>query len=268
MVCTRRSVLFLERCMGALFFIIQFEPLAYAQVDMLTRHNNPARTGANLQEHILNVSNVKNGSFGKLARRVVDGNLYAQPLIVSGAKAAGRATTDLVILATEHNSVYAFDANDIGPSSLTAQVWHTGPDKLGNSIESTKLYTDIGIPTCTDITTEVGITSTPAIRLTRQQSPKRGVVFTVAKSWSDGKYSYSLFALDLSSGAVLSKTNIEGEVLGSGKGSITLNGQQVIRFNAEYQLNRPALLISGTTLYLRIRWALRSRTLPRLDLRL
>lgn len=215
---------------------------------MLTHHNDAARTGANLREQVLNTSNLKNGSFGKLASRVVDGDPYAQPLIVTGAKAAGRAATDLVIVATEHNSVYAFDAEDVDPASTTAQVWHTGPDQLGSPVPSGRLYRDIGMPTCQGMTPEVGITSTPAIQLTKQDSPKEGVVFAVAKSWSNGRYSYALLALDLASGARLSRTLIQGEVAGSGIGHITLNGRNVIRFDAEYELNRPALLLSGNTL--------------------
>src|SRR3954453_3690071 len=83
-------------------------PLA-AQVDVLTHHNDNARSGANLKETQLNTSNVNNGQFGKLAFRLVDGNVYAQPLVVSQANIQGRAgATNAVIIATEHNSVFAF----------------------------------------------------------------------------------------------------------------------------------------------------------------
>lgn len=240
--------MFVLRTGGALLLAFPFAALAIAQVDVLTHHNDVARTGANLREQTLNTSNVKNGSFGKLVSRIVDGDPYAQPLIVTGAKAAGRAPTDLVIVATEHNSVYAFDAEDVDPASTTAQVWHTGPDQIGAPVPSARLYRDIGLPTCQGMTPEVGITSTPAIQLTKQDAPKEGVIFTVAKSWSNGRYSYSLLALDLASGGRLSRTVIQGEAPGTGIGHITVNGKSVIRFNAEYELNRPALLLSGNTL--------------------
>src|SRR4051812_30304317 len=89
-----------------------------AQVDVLTQHNDTARSGANLQETKLNTSSVKAATFGKLAFRLVDGNLFAQPLIVSQARIAGRAgTPNVAIVATAHNSVYAFDADDTNQAS-------------------------------------------------------------------------------------------------------------------------------------------------------
>ena len=236
---------FLQPC----FAVVLAFP-ALAQVDVLNHHSDAGRTGANLQETHLNPSNVRNGTFGKLVYRILDGNPYAQPLIVTGVKIDGRGATDVAIVATEHNSVYAFDANDINPSSTSAQLWHTGPNVLGNHVDSQQLYNDIGIPTCADLTTEVGITGTPAIQLTRPQAPREGVIFVAAKSKSNGAYAYTLFALNLSNGVKLSQTLIQGQAAGSGIGSIVVNGRNIIRFNAEYQLNRPALLISGNTLYI------------------
>ena len=218
-------------------------------VDVLTRHNNVGHTGANLEERLLNTSNVRNGSFGKVAYRLIDGNPYAQPLVVSEAKAMGRSTTNLVLVATEHNSVYAFDADDVNASSNRSMVWHTGPDVLGDPIDSYKLYSDIGIPQCTDITTEFGITSTPVIKLTRAKAPKQGVIFVMAKTMVADEYTYSLFALDLASGTKVSKTEIQGQVAGTGTGSSVVNGKSILKFNARYQLNRPALLLDGNTLY-------------------
>src|SRR5215475_791953 len=89
-----------------------------AQVDALTHRYDNARSGANLQETKLTVSNVNNKSFGKLAFRIVDGNVYAQPLIVSQARIVKRTDpTNVAIVATEHNSVYAFDADDTNQAS-------------------------------------------------------------------------------------------------------------------------------------------------------
>jgi hypothetical protein len=87
--------------------------LAEAQADVLTQHNDAGRSGANLQETQLNTSNVNNKTFGKLAFRLVDGNVYAQPLIVSQQRspaALDRRTWRLSPPNT--NSVYAFDAED------------------------------------------------------------------------------------------------------------------------------------------------------------
>ncbi|HEY9126613.1 MAG TPA: hypothetical protein VIM62_05765 [Acidobacteriaceae bacterium] len=223
---------------------------ANGQIDALQHHNDLARTGANLHETQLNTSNVKPGSFGKLATRLVDGNPYAQPLVITKAAIAGRSPTDVVIVATEHNSVYAFDANDVDPDSSRAQLWHAGPDRLGEAVDTNQLYSDLKIQTCADISTEVGITSTPAIQLTHAQAPKEGVVYVVAKSKTRGVYSYTLFALRLADGAELSRTLIRGQAAGTGVGSRIVHGRHVISFQAEYEFNRAALMLQGNTLYI------------------
>ena len=218
--------------------------------DILTRRNDAGRTGANLQELRLTPKNVKSGAFGKLVYREVDGNPYAQPLVVSGVKVAGRGargTIDLAIVATEHNSVYAFDANDVDTASVRAQVWRSS---VGQPVKSEELYHDVGADECSDLTTEIGITGTPAIQLKRAQEPKEGVIFVAAKSKTNGVYAYTLVALNLATGAKISATPIRGEVTGSGKGSVVIHGKRVLPFDAKLQLNRPALLLSGNTLYI------------------
>jgi hypothetical protein len=223
-------------------------PMA-AQVDVLTQHNDNSRSGANLRETTLNTSNVAKDRFGKLAVRVVDGNVYAQPLVVSQAKIVGRATpTNVVIVATENNSVYAFDGEDTNPISTTAQLWHTGPGLLGEHIESRELYEKVGSPTCADLTTKIGITGTPAIEITRQLAPKEGIIFVAAKSKIGARYEYKLFALDLATGQEISALKIRGEVQGSGAGSVGAGLRKTIAFNPLYELNRPALLLNGNTL--------------------
>src|SRR5665213_720301 len=225
-------------------------PRLRAQVDVLTQHNDNARSGANLRETTLNTSNVNKDHFGKLASRTVDGNVYAQPLVVSGALISGRESpTNVVIVATENNSVYAFDAEDTDRASTKALLWHTGPTVLGEHIESRELYARIGTPACGDLTTKIGITGTPAIQISKPGSPKEGTIFVAAKSKSGSGYVYKLFALSLATGEQIAATEIEGEVAGSGIGS-TGNGQnRVIAFDPMYELNRPALLLNGNTLY-------------------
>src|SRR4051794_14332733 len=83
--------------------------------DVLTQHNDNARNGANLSETILSTSNVKPGTFGKLFSRPVVGHIYAQPLYASKvpvATAQGSENHNVVFVATEHNDIYAFDADD------------------------------------------------------------------------------------------------------------------------------------------------------------
>jgi len=98
-----------------------------AQVSVLTQHNDNARTGQNLSETALNTGNVNQSEFGKLFWRTVDGFIYAQPLYVPGLTIQG-ITRNVVYVATQHNSVYAFDADD--PTASTP-LWQVN---LGTSV--------------------------------------------------------------------------------------------------------------------------------------
>ncbi len=91
-----------------------------AQIDLLTQHNDNARTGANLEETTLTPMNVTEKLFGMLFKRVVDDQLYTQPLLAAHINIGG-GTHDVVYVTTVNNSVYAFDAND---ASATAPLWH------------------------------------------------------------------------------------------------------------------------------------------------
>src|SRR5262245_22992682 len=82
-----------------------------AQVNVLTYHNNNARTGVNSNETNLTPANVRPETFGKLFNYTVDGHIYAQPLYVSGLDIPGRGKRNVVFIATQHNSVYALDAD-------------------------------------------------------------------------------------------------------------------------------------------------------------
>jgi hypothetical protein len=98
-----------------------------AQVSVLTQHNDNSRSGQNLNETILNTSNVNVSNFGKVFFRTVDGDVYAQPLLVSNLAIQGQ-TRNVLYVVTEHNSAFAFDADD---PVATAPLWQVN---VGTSV--------------------------------------------------------------------------------------------------------------------------------------
>src|SRR5579872_3084722 len=123
---------------------------ATAQVRVLTWHNDNARTGQNLQETILTPANVNSSTFGLRTVLKVDGKVDAQPLYVSSQSIAG-GTHNVLYVATEHGSLYAFDADTYAP---LLQVSLIGAGETPSD--------DHG---CGQVTPEIGITATPAIDL-------------------------------------------------------------------------------------------------------
>ncbi len=120
-----------------------------------TSQYDNARTGATLHEKILTPENVNAKQFGKLGAYKVDGAVYAQPLFLPSVEIRGKGTHDVLFVATEHDSVYAFDANRPGDPPL----WHASfLDKARGVRTLSEDMVD-----CPFIRPEVGITSTPVI---------------------------------------------------------------------------------------------------------
>lgn len=226
---------------------------ASAQVDVLTQHNGPDRAGANLAETKLDSTNVKT-RFGKLCFRPVDGNIYAQPLYASNARVTlgGQAVTrNVVIVATENNSVFAFNADDTSPTSASFQLWKS--QQLGPPVPSEDLsaflsafHTGVGRNFCLDLTTQIGITSTPVI------SPDKKLIYVLAKSVAAPaprlKTVHFLHALNMADGTPAHPpVEVKGEVVGTGMGSNPSTGR--ITFDSNFQLNRPALLLVDGVVY-------------------
>ena len=212
------------------------------QVSVLTQHNDAARTGQNLSEMTLNTSNVNQSTFGKLFYRTVDGFIYAQPLYVPGLTIQG-TTHNVVYVATEHNSVFAFDADN---PNEPAPLWQVN---LGTSVPMEDICiitgdTNPGDCPYYDISPEIGITSTPAI------DPVAGILYVVArtKNTSDSTYHYFLHALSLTTGSeeLGGPMEITGQV--SGTGAASQNGTVV--FDPTYVNQRPSLLLVNGVLYI------------------
>ena len=128
--------------------------LAGLLVNVLTYQYGNTRAGANLQETILTPANVNASQFGKLFSQSVDGYIYGQPLYLSGVTILGKGSHNVVYVATEHDSVYAFDAD-----SNTPALWHTSFLNASAGVTSVPA----GDTDCSQIVPEIGITSTPVI---------------------------------------------------------------------------------------------------------
>jgi len=188
---------------------------------VLTYHNDVARTGQNLEERILTLANVNVKKFGKVGFLDTDGLVDAEPLYVSNLTIAGRAH-NVVFAATEHDSVYAFDADTL------TQLWHVSVIGANETPSD-----DRG---CAQVSPEIGITSTPVISL----NGNGGVMYLVAMSKDrEGNYFQRLHALDISTGAEMSgsPTAIEA-TFPSLKGHTTFDPKQ-------YKERASLLLLDG-----------------------
>ncbi len=146
-------------------------PSAFSQ-NVLTYHNNNSRTGLNPSEATLTLSNVNSTSFGKLFTLTADGLVDGEPLYLSAVPIPGSGTHNLLIVVTENDSVYAFDADN------GSVIWHVTTLKSGETPSD-----DRG---CGQVTPQIGITSTPVIR---RPTGSNGVIYTVAMSKdSSGNY--------------------------------------------------------------------------------
>jgi hypothetical protein len=210
---------------------------ALAQVNVTTQHNNNARTGANLNEETLTTANVNVNQFGKLFSRDVDGQIYAQPLYVANVILQDASVHNVVYIATQNNSVYAYDADDADPDA--APLWKVN---LGlAAVTPNGDFARIRFVPYHDLFPEVGITGTPVIDLSTN------TLYVVALTRESGVYHHRLHALDITSGREKfgGPIDIGGSVPGSGDGSV--DGR--VSFNSLDQLQRPALLLSNGVVY-------------------
>src|SRR5580658_304021 len=202
-------------------------PLA-AQTNVLTYHNDVARTGQNPTETTLTTSNVNSVTFGKRFQATLDGLVDAQPLYVFGVSIPNQGSHNVLIAATENDSLYALDA-DTG-----AQIWKVSLLPSGESPSDDR--------NCSQVTPQIGITSTPVIVL--KPDTTEGAIFAVAMSKdSSGKYHQRLHKVSLTTGKTLT-TSVE--VIGKypGTGEDSKDGYALFD-PAQYKERSGLLLLNG-----------------------
>lgn len=203
---------------------------APAVTDVLTYHNDNARSAQNLTEGILTPAVVGSTRFGLLRVLAADGLVDAQPLVVSNLSVGGK-TRNVLFIATEHASVYSFDADD---GTALAQTSLLGASETTSDNRG-----------CGQVTPEIGITATPVID---RSAGSRGTLYAVAMSRdAAGKYYQRLHALDLATLAEQpsSPVVVQASYPGSGANS---SGGQVVFDPAQYK-ERAGLLLVGGTVY-------------------
>ncbi len=198
--------------------------------DVTTYHYDNARDGLNAQETILTTANVNATQFGKIGFDTVDGKVDAQPLYLGGVTAGGK-TRNVLYVATEHGSLYAFDADD------GTQIWMVSVLGAGETPSDDHK--------CNQISPEIGITATPVID--RKQGAN-GTIFVVAMSKdAAGNYHHRLHALDITTGAEISGSPTEITATYPGTGDGSANGK--VTFNPTFYAERAALTLVNGTIY-------------------
>ena len=206
---------------------------------LLTAQYDNARTGANLNETILTPANVNAAQFGKLFTIKVDGDVYAQPLYLPGVDIPGKGKHNVLFVATENDSVYAFDADN--PS---APLWHVN---LANSAGGVTPLSERDT-SCFFIVPQVGITSTPVI------DPKTGTLYVLARTkehkglLSADVFRQRLHALAITTGAEKFGGPVEIKASVKGTGSGQAGGQ--VAFDPQRENPRAALLLVNGSVYL------------------
>ena len=238
-----RSVCRFARLQRALFCAVVMSAGAstvWSQASVLTQHNDNSRTGQNTNEIVLNPSNVNYSQFGKLFAQPVDGQVYAQPLYVPNVTIGG-ATHNVVIVATEADSVYAFDADSTSGSN-SSPLWKASLIDMAHGAAAGATTVTSSNSNCDLIQPTVGITSTPVIDATA------GTIYVEAKSEENGTFLHRLHALDITTGAekdsgpVVITTTVSGTGDGSSNGSLT--------FDALTQVSRSGLLLVNGSVYI------------------
>ena len=211
------------------------------RIDVLTNRYDVSRTGANLQEKILNARNVAAGQFGKVFEREVDGDIYAQPLIKTNVNIPSVGLRDVVYIATGNNSLYAFDAST---RTQSQPYWHVTDKVLGQPVPKAQVTDLPPDQEYRNFQTNIGIVSTPVI------DDHTSTIYLVAFSAGAGQHHFRLHAFDLATGREKTELHSPAEIQASYLGNGAANEDGRLQFRARKMLNRPGLLLFNGVLYL------------------
>jgi Legume lectin domain/Chitobiase/beta-hexosaminidase C-terminal domain/Fn3 associated len=227
----RICVRMMPRIAFAMALLLVLSLQARAQVSVTMQHYDVGRTGQNTSETSLTPSNVNSTQFGRLFIAPVDGQIYAQPLYMPNVAIPGQGTHNVVYVATEHDSVYAFDADTGG-----AALWHVtflinGATSVNWSVVNAK-----------DIYPEIGITGTPVI------DPTTNTLYVVVETYENSAPIHRLHALDITTGA--EKFNGPVVIAASGPGTGDGSSGGVMTFSSVLENQRPGLLLLNGFVYI------------------
>src|SRR5581483_37060 len=198
----------------------------FCQPAVLTWHNDHSRTGEMLSETILQPANVNSASFGMLFAIPTDGKVDAQPLYIPAVTFADHSQHNLLIVATENDSIYAADA-DTG-----AVLWQTTLLAQGET-------TSEPVNGCDQVSPQIGVTSTPVVDPT---AGPNGAVYVIAMSKDgNGHYFQRLHALDLVTHEELFGGPVTVQATYPGTGDNSANG--VVTFDPKQYKERAGLLL-------------------------
>ena len=206
---------------------------APANTAIMTYHNDNMRTGQNTNETILNTSNVNTNTFGRRVSYPVDGQIYAQPLFVPNVQVNNRIY-NIVYIATENDSVYAFDADQTTASGPLWQTSFINPVAGITAVPAQDLYGSGS----QDIKPVIGITGTPVI------DQLNGTLYVVAFTKENGSYIQRLHALDITTGQDKTGSPLTIQAIVAGSGYDNVNG--IVSFNPATRISaQPCLLLNG-----------------------
>ena len=204
-------------------------------IQVLTYHNDNLRTGLNANETILTPSVVNSAQFGQLFSQTVDGIIVGQPLYLADVSIPNLGVHNVLYVATQHDSVYAFDADNNSGSNVSP-LWQVSFINPGAGITTVPGTTQ----KCSGVTgfSEIGIESTPVI------DPNTNTIYLVAKTEENGSFFHRLHALDVTTG----QEKFGGPV--SISASFTANDGKVTPFSNLWEMNRPGMLLLNGVVYL------------------